>query len=397
MILGKRVRLEPNKSQTVLFKQFSGASRFVWNKSKALDETIWKTEGRYATIKDLMKSLQDLKYNNPDYAWLNSIPEAITKQSMKDLLKAYKAAFTKRKQDSSKTKNKYLPNFKKKTKDNSFYQGTDKIHKVGNTHIKITGVKKPVKCKALKGIDLPERILNPRITFDGKYWYLSYSFEVDTFNTTYIPTIDKLGIDLGIKDLATLSNGVHFPNINKTRTVKLLRRRLQRLQRQISRKYESNVVYNDGKKVYHKTSNIRKLEKHLILINRRITNIRNTYMYGVVNSLLKTKAGSIYLEDLNIGGMLQNPRIAKSIQEQNLHKFKQILTYKCKQNNIPLYLVDRWYPSSKLCSCCGWCNNNLKLTDRVFRCSNCGLVLDRDENASLNIANCPSGKLKRIA
>ena len=120
-------------------------------------------------------------------------------------------------------------------------------------------------------------------------------------------------------------------------------------------------------------------------------------MYGVVNSLLKIKAGSIHLEGLNIRGMLQNPKIAKAIQEQNLYRFKQIPTYKCKQNNIQLYLVDRWHSSSKLCSCCGWCNNNLKLTDRVFRCSNCGLVLDRDENASLNIANCPSGKLKRIA
>lgn len=250
----ERVRLEPNKSQTVLFKQFSGASRFVWNKSKALYETIWKTEGRYATIKDLMRNLQ-----------------------------------------------------------------------------------------------------------------------------------------------AILSNGVHFPNINKTRTVRILRKRLQRIQRQISRKYELNVVYKDGKKIYHKTSNIKKLERLLILINRRITNIRNTYMYGVVNSVLKTKADSIHLEDLNIKGMLQNPKIAKSIQEQNLNKFKQILTCKCEQNNIPLYLVDRWYPSSKLCSCCGWRDNNLKLTDRVFKCSNCGLVLDRGENASLNIANCPSSKLKRIA
>lgn len=176
MILGKKVRLEPNKSQTILFRQFSGASRFAWNQSKSLYETICKTEGRYATIKDLMKNLQDLKYNNPDYSWLQTIPEAITKQSMKDLLKAYKTAFTKRKQDTNKTKDKYLPRFKKKTKDNSFYQRTDKIHKTDNTHIKITGIKKPVKCKALKDIDLPERILNPRITFDGKYWYLSYSF-----------------------------------------------------------------------------------------------------------------------------------------------------------------------------------------------------------------------------
>lgn len=135
----------------------------------------------------------------------------------------------------------------------------------------------------------------------------------------------------------------------------------------------------------------------MVLINRRLVNIRNTYMYGVVNSVLKTKAGSIHLEDLNIRGILQNPRLAKSIQEQNLYKFRQILTYKCKQNNIPLYLVDRWYPSSKLCSNCGWHNSNPKLTDRIFKCSSCNLILDRDENASINITNCPSNKLKRIA
>ena len=119
-------------------------------------------------------------------------------------------------------------------------------------------------------------------------------------------------------------------------------------------------------------------------------------MYEVIKAVLKTKSQSIILEDLNIRGMMQNPKLAKAIQEQNLYRFRQILTYKCQLNGIDLYLADRWYPSSKTCSCCGWYNPNLKLTDRTFVCEDCGLVMDRDENAAKNIQNCPKNKIKKI-
>ena len=400
MILGNKVRLEPNIEQDMAFRRFGGTDRFSWNTSKALYDTMWKDKKEYATIKDLMKNLQDLKHNNPDYAWLNTIPEAITKQAMKDLLKAYKEAYKKRKQEpfDPKNPNKYLPKFKKKGKNNySFFQRTDNIRKTDDTHIKITGIKKPVKCTALKSVDLPEKILNPRITFDGKYWYLSYSFDIENTDIIEDFDVEKLGIDLGVKDLAILSNGEHYRNINKDREIRKLNKRLKRLQRQISRKYEANaVVGKDGKKIYHKTNNIKKLEQQTKLINRRIANIRKTYMYEVIKAVLKTKPQSIILEDLNIRGMMQNPKLAKAIQEQNLYRFRQILTYKCQLYGIDLYLADRWYPSSKTCSCCGWYNPNLKLTDRTFVCEICGLVMDRDENAAKNIQNCPKNKFKKI-
>ena len=199
-----------------------------------------------------------------------------------------------------------------------------------------------------------------------------------------------LGIDLGIKDLAIFSNGEHHRNINKDKEIKRLTKRLKRLQRQISRKYEANVSYNSkGKKIYHKTNNIKKLERQTKLIHRRIANIRETYLHEVVKSVMKTKSQTIILEDLNIKGMMQNPKLAKAIQDEKLYEFRRIMTYKCKQNNIDLVVADRWFPSSKRCSCCGEIKHNLTLNDRTFKCDYCGFSMDRDENGAANLELYP--------
>ncbi len=400
MKLGNVVRLEPSIEQESLFRQFGGTARFAWNECKSFYDTMYKTNGKYATVQELIEHIQDLKHNNPDYAWLKTVPEAITKQSIKDLKRAYQNAYKKRKDEGFDKNNpdKYFPKFKKKSKNEySFYQRTDNIHKTDETHVKITGIKKPVKCTALRGIDLPEHILNPRIKFDGKYWYLSYSFEVDNDDIVDDYENEIIGMDLGVKELAILSNGEHFKNINKDREVKRLHKRLKRLKRQVSRKYEANaVILENGEKKYYKTNNIIKLEKQIKLIYRRISNINKTHMYEVIKAVLKTKPQSIVLEDLNIKGMMQNPKIAKAIQEQSMYKFKRKLAYKCQLNGIDLYLADRWYPSSKVCSCCGWYNSNLKISHRIFHCEECGMVMDRDENAALNIKNCPKDKLKKF-
>ena len=397
MKLSKVVRLQPNTYQEQMFRQFAGTNRFAWNQSKAFYDKVWEDNKEYASIQDMIEHLQDLKRNNPDYEWLNTIPEAITKQAIKDLQKAYKKEKKKKKTHKFDPKNpdKYFPKFKKKGKSKeSFFQRTDKIKKTDDTHIKITGIKKPVKCTDLKGIDLPEHILNPRISFDGKYWYLSYSYEVEE-NDIIDFNRDKLGIDLGIKDLAILSDGQHFGNINKTPEVRRLRKRLKHLQRKVSKKYEANATYDSkGNKVFHKTKNIKKLEKQIKLIYRRISNIQTTYMYEVAKSVMKTKPQTIILEDLNIKGMMQNPKLAKAVQEQNLYKFRQIIAYKGEMNGIEVLLADRWYPSSKICSCCGNIKQDLKLSDRTYHCDICGFTMDRDENAAINIENC--NKFKRI-
>ncbi len=383
-----------------MFKRFAGTNRFAWNESKAFYDKVWEDNKEYASIQNMIEYLQDLKRNNPDYEWLNTIPEAITKQAIKDLQKAYKKAYKDRKTHKSDPKNhdKYFPKFKKKGKSKeSFFQRTDNIKKTDDTHIKITGIKKPVKCTDLKGIDLPEHILNPRISFDGKYWYLSYSYEVSENDIVDFDR-DKLGIDLGIKDLAILSDGQHFGNINKTPEVRRLRKRLKHLQRKVSKKYEANVTYdNKGNKVFHKTNNIKKLEKQIKLIYRRISNIQTTYMYEIAKSVMKTKPQTIILEDLNVKGMMQNPKLAKAVQEQNLYKFRQIIAYKGEMNGIEVLLADRWYPSSKMCSCCGNIKTDLKLSDRTYHCDVCGFVMDRDENAAINIENCNKFKKIKVA
>lgn len=396
MLIGKVVRLQPNKEQTVDFFRFAGTNRFAWNESKTFYDKIWKDESRYASMSDLMKHLQDLKHNNSDYAWLNKVPEAITKQAIKDLLKAYKKAYQDRKKDRSNS-DKYLPKYKKRGKcEESFYQRTDKIRKTDNTHIKITGIKKPIKCTMLKDVDLPKHIQNPRIKFDGKYWYLSYSYEVEkNINTDY--EREYLGIDLGIKDLAVFSNSKHHRNINKDANVKRLRKRLKHIQRLISKKYKTNATTDEnGKKIYHKTKNIAKLEQTEKLIYRKISNIQKTYMYEVVNDALRTKPHTIILEDLNVKAMLQNPKLAKAIQEENLSRFRQIVTYKCELNGVHLEIADRWYPSSKLCSCCGHIKKDLKLSDRIYKCDNCGTKIDRDFNAAINLELYLTNRYKKI-
>ena len=393
MLIGSKVMLQPNMKQTQDFFRFAGTNRFAWNQSKDFYDTLFKDKGEYASLSDLMHHLQDLKHNDLNYTWLNDVPEAITKQAMKDLLKAYKRFYKDRKSAEFDPKNpdKFKPKFKKRGKCiESFYQRTDNIHKTDDSHIKITGIKKPVKCSQLKGVDLPKNIQTPRITFDGKYWYLSYSYEVDDADIVDSPERESLGVDLGIKDLAIFSNGEHHRNVNKDKEIRRLTKRLKRLQRQVSRKYEANVSYDSkGNKIFHKTANIRKLEQQIRLIYRRIANIRKTYMYEVIKSAVKTKPQTIVLEDLNVKGMLQNPKLAKSIQEENLFEFRRIMTYKCEREGIRLILADKWYPSSKTCSCCGNIKQDLKLSDRTYKCDNCGLVMDRDENASINLEHYP--------
>ena len=321
MKLSKVVRLQPNKYQEQMFRQFAGTNRFAWNQSKAFYDKMWNDNKEYASVQDMIKNLQDLKHNSSDYAWLNTIPEAITKQAIKDLQKAYKKAYKDRKTHKPDPKNpdKYFPKFKKKGKSKESF-------------------------------------------------------------------------------FAILSDGQHFGNINKTPEVKRLRKRLKHLQRKISKKYEANVTYdNKGNKVFHKTNNIKKLEKQRKLIYRRISNIQTTYMYEVAKSVMKTKPQTIILEDLNIKGMMQNPKLAKAIQEQNLYKFRQIIAYKGKKNGIRVLLADRWYPSSKMCSCCGNVKTDLKLSDRTYHCDICGFTMDRDENAAINIENCNKFKKIKVA
>ena len=220
--------------------------------------------------------------------------------------------------------------------------------------------------------------------FNGKKWYLGFGVEINDNQVNAESNKDLIiGIDLGIKDLAICSNGMVFKNINKTKRVKNLQSKLKHLQRSVSRKYEANKQGNK----YIKTNNIIKLEKKIALIYKKLADIRNDYIYQSINTILKERPYRIVMEDLNISGMMKNKHLSKAISEQCLYKFISIMKYKCEWRGIEFIQADRFYPSSKTCSCCGYIKKDLKLKDRVYICPNCGLKIDRDYNASLNLMN----------
>jgi len=217
------------------------------------------------------------------------------------------------------------------------------------------------------------------VCFDGKYWYLSYSYEIEEKISN---GSGELEVDLGMKDLTVISDGRVFRNINKTRIIKKLEEQKKRLQRQVSRKYEMN---KRGSK-FIKTENIKKLEKRIRLLDRRLANIRNIYVHVVTKDLVRTTPKKIVIEDLNVRGMMKNRHLSRAVAGQCFNKFRTYLTYKCRMNGIELAVADRWFPSSKICSCCGNVKKDLKLKDRVYRCGVCGLEIDRDYNASINLS-----------
>lgn len=313
----------------------------------------------------------------------------VTKQAIKDACNAYKRFF--------RRQCKY-PKFKsKKHSTPSFYQDNLKI-RFTDTHVKVEKLltsKKQNKQK-LNWIKLCEKgriptdckYMNPRFTYDGLYWYVSVSIEVD--DNTATPSNEGIGIDLGVKDLAICSDNNTYKNINKTQTVKKLEKRKRRLQRSISRRYEKNKKGT----CYHKTSNIIKKEKELLKLNHRLTNIRHNYLHQITSEIVKREPSFICIEDLNVSGMMKNRHLSKAVQEQCFYEFRRQIGYKSAWNNILVVIADRFFPSSKLCSCCGTIKRDLKLSDRIYKCE-CGNIIDRDYQAALNLKMYGENVLKQ--
>lgn len=189
---------------------------------------------------------------------------------------------------------------------------------------------------------------------------------------------DGIGIDLGLKDFAIVSNGKTYKNINKSAKIKKLEKKLRREQRCLSRKYE------DLKKGESTQKNIQKQKLKVQRLHYRISNIRTDYINKSIAEMVKTKPSYITIEDLNVSGMMKNRHLSKAVASQKFYEFRMKLKTKCDQNGIELRVVDKWFPSSKMCHCCGAIKKDLKLSDRIYRC-NCGYTNDRDLNAALNL------------
>ena len=222
------------------------------------------------------------------------------------------------------------------------------------------------------------KYMNPRIKYDGINWYITVGIEYE--DSTILPSNEGIGIDLGVKDLAICSDEHKYQNINKTQRIKKIEKRKRRLQRSISRRYENNKKGIS----YCKTSNIIKSEKELLKLYHRLTNIRQNYLHQITSEIIKREPSFICIEDLNVKGMMKNRHLSKAVQQQGFYKFRRQIEYKSNWNNIPIIIADRFFPSSKLCSCCGNIKKDLKLSDRIYKCE-CGNIIDRDYQASLNL------------
>ena len=365
------IRLYPTKEQEVLMNKHIGAMRFIWNWGLSIENRTKKEKGFRNGYAYLSKQLTILKNTN-GYNWLYEVSNATLKESLRDLNKAFK---------EYKKGNRSHPKFKSKKKDRlSFYSRYEKIKFTDNT-VNLEKIGK-VKYKSSYGIDLSKvsKFSNPRVIYNGRCWVLTVGMEVES-EAVELNKFLSIGVDLGVKKLAVTNIGLEFDNINKSKKVKDIKSKLKRLQRQCSRKYEMN---REGVR-YQKTSNIRKLELKIKKLHSKLSNIRLNYIHQTTNSIVKTKPYRVVMEDLNIRGMLKNKHLSKSIREQCLYTFVNQMEYKCEKYGVEFIQVPRFYPSSKLCSNCGELKKGLKLSDRQYECS-CGLSIDRDRNASINLS-----------
>lgn len=379
MIKTIKVMLCPNNKQKTKLFACAGTARFAYNWALGYEKKNYEAGNKFISDCNLRKIFTVLK-SEKEYQWLNDYSNNIPKQAVKDACKAYQNFFRGLAE---------FPKFKSRRKSKpSFYADPCKIQFTG-THVKLEKLTTSRKANKQKfnliKLAEPDRIpvnvkySNVRITFDGLNWWISVGIE--SGENTEQPTNYGIGIDVGIKDLAICSDTNVYKNINKTAKVRKLKKKKRRLQRIVSKKYSKN---KKGER-YCKTRNIVKSEKKLLKITHKLTNIRHNYLHQTTSEIVNRKPKFIVLEDLNVKGMMKNRHLAQVVQEQCFYEFYRQIQYKCSWNNIEFITADRYYPSSKLCSCCGYVKKDLKLSERVYICPQCNNTIDRDYQASVNL------------
>jgi len=378
-----KVMLLPNNKQRTKLFQSAGVARWTYNWTLARQQENYKNGGKFISDGELRKELTQLK-KTEEFNWLNNYSNNITKQSIKDACLAYQRFF-KHQADFPKFKSKrksrpsfYIDNCKIKFSENKV-----KLEKLADSKKQNKQKINWIKLTEKNRIPLNCKYYNPRVTFDGINWWISVGIDTDYKEDFEVTKTNGIGIDIGIKDLAICSDKAVYKNINKSKKVKKLKKKKRRLQRRVSRKYLKNKKGGS----YCKTSNIIKSEKELLKLNHRLTDIRHNYLHQVTSEIIKREPKFIVLEDLNVRGMMKNRHLAKAVQEQCFYEFYRQIQYKCNWNNIEFVVADRFFPSSKLCSCCGNVKKDLKLSDRTYVCSECGNTIDRDYQASVNLCN----------
>ena len=377
MIMSRKIRLKPTKQQEELFVKSAGTARFVYNMMLAAENEAYQNGEKFIHEMAFRKQLTELKKG--ELSWLKEVSSNVSKQACKDCQTAFDKFFARQ---------TGYPKFKSRNKTPlSFYVNYESFKRTCNG---FRG-EKLGNVKTSEALPKADKYMNPRISHDGKYWYVSFAYEIPDCNKENTSDL-VIGIDLGIKDLAVLSDGTVYPNINKSKEVRRLKKKLRRAERASSRKVRNNIEnYDENRRPHWKRSlreckNHVKAKKKIKLLHRRLKNIRDNYIHQITTALVKATPKAIVIEDLAVKSMMKNHHLAKAIAEQKWYEFRRILTYKCSMNNIELRIVSRFYPSSKTCSGCGHIKKDLKLSERVYKCPECGLEIDRDLNAAINLS-----------
>ena len=388
MLKAYKVEINPTQIQKQKINQSIGICRWLYN------QYLWNNKQLYEQFKnngidkkESFMSANDFdKYINnevkvqEEYNWINSCGSKARKKAIQNAETSYKRFF--------KGQSRF-PKFKKKNKSNVglyFPKNNKTDWKIERHRVNIPTLKW-VKLKEYGYIPLNKKVVSGTVTQKSGKYYVSVLVEIENI-VNVNNSNNGIGIDLGLKEFAICSNGDRYKNINKTKEVKRLEKKLLREQRKLSRKYESLKIRNKKEKGEATRQNIQKQIVMVQKLHQRLFNIRNNYINYVTSELLKQKPSYITLEDLNVKGMMKNRHLAKAVSKQNFYSFRNKLEYKCKWNGIELRIADRFYPSSKTCHECGSIHKQLKLSDREWVCEECGCVIDRDLNASLNLRDC---------
>ena len=408
----QKIRLKLTKEQESLAWWYSKVSRNFWNLLVDIDKRNNKGEFDDILSNNGNQTYHSNFYNREIYSlnqsdYLNLAKVVVAKnyeeneekwswyyQSNQSFIYGFlsRELVKIRKQNKGKLNfrsvDKIQPNFNVRCDVSANGKRPSRIYLKENGKLQIPTIGNVSFGSARSGFDLSCKKQVANISFDGKYWYLSYTEDVETKVQNSPDYTDGIGIDLGIKTLATVSDGTILPNIKAFRRVRILNKRLKRLQRKVSRKYLINKCNK-----HNKTKNIIKLERRIKLIHRSLKNIRINHIRKFVSELVKKQPQYIAIEDLNVKGMMRNKHLAKDIANCSFYTIKEHIIRKAKERNIVVRLVDRFYPSSKTCSNCGSYKKDLKLSQRVYHCNSCQKEIDRDFNASRNIATTDRYKL----
>ena len=389
MLRAVKIRLLPTPEQEILFWKSAGTARWAYNFYLSEKERVY-----HEYLSNGMSGKKDItgcevrKYINnvlkkTTHEWLSEVGSNVMKQGVRDAEEAYQRYF---KGLSGK------PCFKSRRRSKiRFYVNYESLKRMqGGFHGEKLGFVRT--SQPLPKLRKGQQYSNPRISYDGKYWYLSVGYEVKEETKPELSGL-SIGIDLGVKDLAVLSDGRVFRNINKTHEVRRLEKKLMREQRKASRRVRHNIKgYGKDcrpiwKRPLKECRNVERQNRKIRLLHKRVNDIRTNYLHQTTRAIVKTKPSRIVMETLNVKGMLKNRHLSKAIAAQKFYEFKRQMLYKCEALGIELIEADRFYPSSKTCSRCGHIKRDLKLKDRTYVCPECGLVIDRDLNAAINLAN----------